>query len=169
MIEPPTVKCLDCKEPVEGVVYFMGYAPFCADCRREREYQRLLRWHERFGGPAPSRDLKLPGGRPCEVCGRLMSWKGRAGYQTVQVCSWECEGERRNARRRVQHEAKVCANCGETFTPKRSDARTCSDRCRTALNRASRINVSATRGTGKRDTTVAVTDTGPDDRRDKQP
>jgi hypothetical protein len=49
--------------------------------------------------------------------------------------------ERINARRRVEQEPKVCASCGATFMPARSDARTCSDRCRQRLRRGVRLQV----------------------------
>jgi len=50
------------------------------------------------------------------------------------------EQERRAAerlnRRRVTHEPMVCPVCDETFTPTRSDAATCPDRCRQRLRRS---------------------------------
>jgi hypothetical protein len=35
----------------------------------------------------------------------------------------------------AKRQPKLCASCGELFTPSRSDARTCSDRCRQRLRR----------------------------------
>jgi predicted nucleic acid-binding Zn ribbon protein len=46
--------------------------------------------------------------------------------------------ERHNARRRKTPEPKTCTVCGTTFTPKRRDAKTCSDRCRQRLARSRR-------------------------------
>lgn len=43
--------------------------------------------------------------------------------------------ERYNARRRITPTPKVCEWCGGSFTPKRSDARTCGDAHRQALSR----------------------------------
>jgi hypothetical protein len=40
------------------------------------------------------------------------------------------------ARNRKKSEPTACAHCGEQFTPKRSDARYCSARCRVAAHRA---------------------------------
>ena len=44
--------------------------------------------------------------------------------------------KRHNERRRVTPQPMVCEVCGKSFTPRRSDARTCSDRCRQRLHRA---------------------------------
>ena len=41
-----------------------------------------------------------------------------------------------NERRRVTPQPKTCEVCGTTFTPARSDAKTCSAKCRMALSRA---------------------------------
>jgi predicted nucleic acid-binding Zn ribbon protein len=65
--------------------------------------------------------------------------------------------ERQNARRRVTPQPKKCVICGKTFTPKRSDARTCSDRCRQVLSRSKRRvavtdNRRIAKGADKRDT-----------------
>ena len=72
---------------------------------------------------------------PCRGCGRplrMMTW----GHKHVPVCSPECERERHNARRRVEHNSIPCAYCGEEFTQKRSDAKYCSTKCRVYANRA---------------------------------
>jgi integrase len=46
--------------------------------------------------------------------------------------------KRQNLRRRVEHEPIKCMVCGETFTPRRNDANTCSSRCRQRFYRENR-------------------------------
>jgi hypothetical protein len=57
----------------------------------------------------------------------------------VMLCD-DCQRLERNwknaERRRLSPESRTCAQCGETFAPKRSDARFCSTRCRVAAHRA---------------------------------
>ena len=55
--------------------------------------------------------------------------------------AWEAQ----KAARRVEPTETWCAACGEMFTPKRSDAKTCSDRCRQALRRKTQERVTAKR------------------------
>jgi hypothetical protein len=56
-----------------------------------------------------------------------------------QTCYDNCYRAARNAdnrlRRRVTHREIACAVCGESFTPKRCDAVTCSNKCRQRLFR----------------------------------
>jgi predicted nucleic acid-binding Zn ribbon protein len=53
----------------------------------------------------------------------------------VEICSERCEAERKKARRRVRQIPRPCIACGKDFIPTRSDAKTCSDRCRQRLHR----------------------------------
>jgi hypothetical protein len=61
----------------------------------------------------------------------------------AQACCDDCRravrNERNNLRRRgkygVTHAAMACVECGRSFTPKRADAVTCSNRCRQARHR----------------------------------
>jgi hypothetical protein len=84
----------------------------------------------------------------CEGCGRPMriirrdpvySWT-KPPARTRRVCCTECaklvEKRRNSERRRVTHEPIACVECGEAFVPTRSDATTCSNRCRQAAHRA---------------------------------
>jgi transposase len=48
----------------------------------------------------------------------------------ISTCSKRCSKLVERERRRVTHEARCCDVCGEEFTPKRSDARYCSNSCR---------------------------------------
>jgi hypothetical protein len=151
MFKPPgNPKCDLCERRIKGAIYFQSPwhgKPTCGDCAREIEWQRVVRSHELFGRDEPLPDRantradQLPRTRPCEVCGREIGW---AVFRRHEIRTWTCsfDCECHNAKRRVEPQPKTCEHCGETFTPKRSDARTCSDRC-WQLSRASRINVSA--------------------------
>jgi hypothetical protein len=91
-----------------------------------------------------SRYLYTP--RPCEVCGREFAWVG--GQLQVRpygvrprprprrhICSTICAREHRRQLRRIQHEQRKCAGCGDPFTPKRADSIYCSGACRTRAYR----------------------------------
>jgi predicted nucleic acid-binding Zn ribbon protein len=85
----------------------------------------------------------INGGEPktCFVCGA--EFMGPWGEKHAAVCSEKCYLERRRQtykqtkqpRPRVSHERRPCARYGEAFTPRRSDARFCSVRCRVAHHR----------------------------------
>jgi hypothetical protein len=56
-----------------------------------------------------------------------------------QVCCADCDRmrikRRDSERRRVRHDEITCEVCGDLFTQARSDAKTCSNRCRQRLHR----------------------------------
>ena len=153
--KPPLIKCEGCKKRIKGTVYFQSHygRPRCADCTREARRERGVQWYEMFGAKLgetfeeflAKSDTELPRSRDCVVCGREIAWVIHKRWGSPWVCSSECEAERANAKRRVQPEPKICEVCGKSFTPKRSDARTCSDRCRQRLRR-SRVNAGARDG-----------------------
>jgi hypothetical protein len=64
---------------------------------------------------------------PCVTCGQMIA--GSRGREQPRTCSREC-GYHRPRRRAVRHEPRACDVCGETFTPRRADARYCSPACR---------------------------------------
>ena len=75
---------------------------------------------------------------PCCDCGRRISHLGRR----LLLC-FKCKQKRpTNLQRARRAKSKVsevtCQVCGQTFTPKRSDAKTCSPNCRQKLYRAPR-------------------------------
>ena len=94
----------------------------------------------------------------CERCNapmiafRFWNRETRRHLDKPRHCSDECkagaEREKRRryiAERRAEHgrpsrakppESRVCAQCGQTFTPTRSDARYCSGTCRQRAHRA---------------------------------
>ncbi len=174
---PAVIVCEACEKPIEGAVYFHSKRgePRCADCTESLLRDRFLevyeevdreRYQERYVAPLPPFEewagerLDLPRSAPCEGCGREIGWArrwwwGYASNPGVWVCSPECRRERDARRRRIEPKPKVCEVCGETFTPKRSDARTCSDRCRQRLRReASRITGGGARAARGRQATV---------------
>lgn len=73
---------------------------------------------------------------PCEACGTLVVTYARTRYRRTycsEACRCELERRReeaRNTRRRRRRVNHLCERCGQTFTPKRSDARYCSGACR---------------------------------------
>jgi predicted nucleic acid-binding Zn ribbon protein len=74
----------------------------------------------------------------CENCGReIRHWD--LSQRLPSACSVECRllaaNKRSRERRRVEHETIACVQCGESFTPERDDAKTCSNRCRQKLYR----------------------------------
>lgn len=82
-------------------------------------------------------------GEPCEACGRPVLALHPAFKQTppmysdrsppAVVCDDRCRHEAQLARQRERRAAERrtdCAECGETFTPARSDAKYCSGACR---------------------------------------
>ncbi len=77
----------------------------------------------------------------CRVCGDTMVRFDRKHHSPF--CSDACAAQAQAQRKQPQDyytkatpTPKPCAHCGETFTPKRSDAKTCSPACRVALHRA---------------------------------
>jgi hypothetical protein len=57
------------------------------------------------------------------------------GRGLVYHCSTACYWRRRRARLRVAPKPRKCATCRKTFTPQRSDAKTCGSACRQMLYR----------------------------------
>jgi uncharacterized Zn finger protein (UPF0148 family) len=74
----------------------------------------------------------------CRNCGApsVQLTYTRQGGPRPKYCSSRC----RSAWHKSPPHAITCATCGDTFTPKRSDARTCSVACRVALHRASALS-----------------------------
>ena len=79
--------------------------------------------------------------RSCSSCGELFVLT--AGSQKgPEQCSCCRQQEQRDRKRRWRAEvtapisSRVCPICGAEFTPRRSDAKTCSAKCRTKLSRA---------------------------------
>jgi len=82
---------------------------------------------------------------PCEYCKRPV-YRSCSDDRAHVFCSDDCR-DRSSAIRRyynrrrhlVWHWPRPCPVCGEFFTPKRSDAKVCSTRCRMRSHRAKEI------------------------------
>jgi hypothetical protein len=57
------------------------------------------------------------------------------GRWRIYHCSSACYWRHRRARLRAVVKPRKCAACGKKFTPRRSDAKACSNACRQALFR----------------------------------
>ena len=125
LIHQPLCKC---QSPVSAAYRTGSYTKFlCERC--------LLKTEER---------QRVPLG-PC-VCCAIPVFAGFAyanyyirHYSLPTVCSAECNKahhlkQRKDARTQARTE-RPCATCGQQFTPKRADAKTCSNKCRQALFR----------------------------------
>ena len=67
----------------------------------------------------------------CEHCDRVALRIGsKRRSRNFTACSPECENALRNAARHVARAQLRCTVCRNAFTPKRSDARYCSNACR---------------------------------------
>ncbi len=160
--------CRGCGKAVEGAVYFGGRYPhgpaFCESCYRAA---RLQVARERNPNVDPEQ-IYFPKPRPCEVCGQEVAFGlGKRSWRSPHLCSPECVVERQNAARRVIPTEKSCEVCGEKFTPKRSDAKTCSDRCRQALRRRKR-QATAARDTDTMPSQITAGAAAPADNRDNR-
>lgn len=86
----------------------------------------------------------------CQHCGQKMVgnrslWRKTRGGYCSKLCfdaegaeyrQWDAARKRRAyAAQRTPPEPRNCAHCGDSFEPKRSDAKTCSQRCRVAMHR----------------------------------
>ncbi|MGI8556855.1 MAG: hypothetical protein ACR2ND_00855 [Solirubrobacteraceae bacterium] len=153
--------CDGCRVPLAGqAAYFSGHgfsSPLCGGCALEAGYQRYAEYPFRQGALLSKDEwltqyanARLPAAKPCEVCGHGVAWLVYRRRSRAHVCSYDCDTERRNRRRRIVRDPSVCPVCGEPFTPARSDAVTCSARCRQRLRR-SRLSVEGIRVTDSRD------------------
>jgi hypothetical protein len=67
---------------------------------------------------------------PCDGCGRPTIRGLEHGNRKHTFCSQPCETAHYNHRKRKPKEQKVCEVCGEEFTAKRVDTKTCSPACK---------------------------------------
>ena len=80
--------------------------------------------------------------QPCETCARPMyldgfSWRTRRPLTCSYQCGYRRKLGRQLARKKVEPATIACVVCGEMFTQRRRDARTCSNTCRQRLSPAS--------------------------------
>jgi hypothetical protein len=100
------------------------HLPVCLRCARRNYGRAVTRLH------------------PCEGCGRKIGacepeplLSGAYLRTCCEACKRLLDLKRSRERRRLVPEPMVCIQCGKTFTPKRADAVTCSNRCRQAQHR----------------------------------
>jgi hypothetical protein len=109
--------------------------PLCVNCSiilgATRNYGN--RWHHQDDRGQHTR---------CEGCNRPIrtrTWQLRWKWFVERTCCDECEAKvyrgKDRERHRVKHDTIRCVVCGEMFTPRRRDARTCSNRCRQTEHR----------------------------------
>ena len=110
--------CMRCQEPTavrydSPLGYWVGV---CESCRHPG-----TEWDE----PQPCTECSFPTSRAIK---RGKPKQGR------RFCSEACSS--RFYRRKKSTRTAPCAQCGEEFVSRRSDARFCSNRCRTAAHRS---------------------------------
>lgn len=132
------ISCDICKRRIKGTSYqALGGVDkqLCAHCATEIETRLAERWNDT---PPEPRPVITPDAEPCVECGRgvvvIADARRNRVTRPLTICSAECRRERANDLRRRKHEPRLCAACGEPFVPSRSDAKTCSNRCRQRLH-----------------------------------
>lgn len=93
-----------------------------------------LEAYRRSIGEATFSDDELPGtlagAQWCVVCGKPLSKGGRSQSFCGDSCRSWYHSRLRSARLAARRGEKVCEVCGKRFRPKRSDAKTCSPKCK---------------------------------------
>jgi hypothetical protein len=103
--------------PAFHLIYTHSLVPLCEGCsRRQRRRFHLNPF-------------------PCVTCGRNVYLREPPNQYFIRhaiACSDDCRAAYYRAKRlaRKGPRERVCATCGETFTPPRRDAKTCSPACR---------------------------------------
>jgi hypothetical protein len=141
------IDCTSCEREITGIVVWharlLAPLPFCESCFRELEAEIERRVDGWLGlSPKTHQPTPLHTAR-CVWCGGLVAGWRRRSTLSPPFCSDGCQHARELVRRRVKHEPRACAVCGESFTPKRSDARYCSPTCRQRAHRERRARGTA--------------------------
>jgi predicted nucleic acid-binding Zn ribbon protein len=163
-VTPERFTCHRCEKEIEGTIAFWWargagerrLEPWCEPCfvaeRTESDRKRFAESDDgrsSFGRPLADPDAEGydPFGSihgydptPCGNCGRIIRWSythRTTSRKMDSYCSEACHYEAAKAARRVTPKPRKCSapGCNNTFTPKRKDAKTCSDRCRQRLRR----------------------------------
>jgi hypothetical protein len=80
----------------------------------------------------------------CVICATPVYWaksslkwatERRVGITCSSACSRKAHAKERRDQRTAARQRVICAGCGESFTPQRLGARTCSNQCRARLFR----------------------------------
>ena len=110
--------------------YGSSIGVMCKGCHIKREKGRRYKESEDpFHGLAE---------RQCAYCGRVIwnYWGLGGAHPGCDICSEQCRNKLRTIKRRVRPRTVACESCGESFHPKRRDAKTCGPTCRQQLHRA---------------------------------
>jgi hypothetical protein len=113
------------------------YTNVCRECAPERARQPEPFYSERL-----RTHLALYDPESCEVCGRPVVWVHYPDWRHYRCCSERCARRRYNralALASSRARQKVCEVCGSEFVATRSDAKTCSPKCRQAAYRRRRL------------------------------
>lgn len=86
----------------------------------------------------------LPYVRRCQGCRRFF-YLADVRRTTCNVCRAKAERDKKRQQRGTDLSVRPCAQCGSSFTPKRSTARFCSTACRVAAHRAKASTTQADR------------------------
>jgi hypothetical protein len=100
--------------------------PVCADCAPQ--------WlHSEAGEGARTYTIRMERVvEDCDYCGRPVVFANYGGHWNAAFCSRECRLQSTLAKlegKKLLHEM-TCQECGAAFTSRRSDAKTCSSKCR---------------------------------------
>jgi len=108
----------------------------CANLRRvsERVWQHVFEIQGREVRTCLYRE------EPCAHCGRPTIRDLGHRNRKHTFCSQPCESAYHNHRKRKPKERKLCEVCGEEFTAKRVDAKTCSQACKQKAYRRRRAS-----------------------------
>ncbi len=107
------------------------------NCNWEYENQELLKsWYEeKISGKSPNLAVRKI---ICKGCGReFYTQIATKKYCYYNLCGNRGYQKELKQRRLEQRRDTVCQTCGKTFTPKRADARFCSNACRQKAYRQS--------------------------------
>jgi hypothetical protein len=166
----PRVTCSRCQrtlKPDESMIW-----QWLPSWYHRRSVEVCLRCHRKEHKSEHASRLAEAEQRPCETCARMMYLDGYHRFHARRplTCSYQCNYRRKLKhqleRKQVEHEPMPCARCGEMFTPTRSDANTCSSKCRQKLyrenRRALREQIGSTSGMlrrGRRDDAIVALET----------
>src|SRR5262245_12785752 len=100
--------------------------PICSQCGHKKRAREWVKHHAARG--------RLKKGE-CRNCGRAMQYIGATRNACCEACAYMAKLETSKLNRRVEPALIECEVCTEYFVAKRTDATTCSNRCRQKLYR----------------------------------
>jgi hypothetical protein len=131
-----SVTCADCKRsmaPHERVTwgqrYSDGAAHACPLCDACANAPRIIQG-QKFYNAKRGNGYELCPTDPCENCGRPVQQAYVRSRRSRVYCCVACRYRLDLRRRHVLSRERICVTCGDTFKPRRGDAKTCSAACR---------------------------------------